>query len=264
MEQLHWPLHVLSRAVHFKNLSGASAHVGLSQPQLSRLITQIEGELNVTLLDRTARRKSGWTPAAFRLAEVYQQSSRKLQAAIHELVETQMPSEIHIGLLEGLSPIALDLTRLLFENSNLHLIELNVFDQNDLEEKFLNGDLDLCLTSRPPSRQKFKHQIELGYQTFDIYKNSDETQYFVQSPFEYGREKRKKSAAPSEQKYFISNSLALRKQWLTQFKGHGILPGSVKKKNAKDLLPVVLIASELFNESLWKTVTQVCKRLEVE
>jgi len=263
MEQLHWPLHVLSRAVHFKNLSGASTHVGLSQPQLSRLITQIEGELNVTLLDRTARRKSGWTPAAFRLAEVYQQSSRKLQAAIHELVETQMPSEIHIGLLEGLSPIALDLTRLLFENSSLHLIELNVFDQNDLEEKFLNGDLDLCLTSRPPSRQKFKHQVELGFQTFDLYKN-EATQYFVQSPFEYGREKRKKSATPTPQKYFISNSLALRKQWLEQFKGQGVVPGTVRKQKAKDLLPVVLIASELFNESLWKTVVQACKKLEIE
>lgn len=263
MEQLHWPLHILSRAVHFKNLSGASAHVGLSQPQLSRLITQIESELNVVLLDRTARRKSGWTPAAFRLAEVYQQSSRKLQAAIYELVETQVPAEIHIGILEGLSPIALDLVELLFQNSNLNLIELNVFDQNDLEEKFLNGDLDLSLTSRPPSRQKLKHQIELGFQTFDHY-GSPTSPYIVQSPFEFGREKKKKTAESNKQKHFISNSLALRRHWLIEHDGNGVIPGRVRRAKSKELLPVVLIGSELFNEQLWKTVSDVAKKLKFE
>jgi LysR family transcriptional regulator, transcriptional activator for aaeXAB operon len=76
VEGLHWPLSVLARAVHYKNLTSASSHVGLSQPQLSRLVSQLEKELNVTLLDRSARRKSGWTPAAHRVAQIYAISSK--------------------------------------------------------------------------------------------------------------------------------------------------------------------------------------------
>lgn len=263
MEQLHWPLHILSRAIHFKNLSGASTHVGLSQPQLSRLVSQIEKELDVILLDRTARRKSGWTPAAFKLAEVYLQSSRKLQAAIHEVVETQIPAEIHIGTLEGLSSLAIELTKLLFNDPRLHLIEVNVFDQNELEEKFLNGDLDLCLSSRTPGRQKLKHEIELGFQMIDGYESTEGASvYFVQSPFERGREKRRKDI--ENQKYFISNSLALRKLWLTKFGGHGMLPGKVRKQKAKELLPVLLIANDLFNEQLWPLVCDAADKLLVD
>lgn len=264
MEQLHWPLHILSRAIHFKNLSGASAHVGLSQPQLSRLVSQIERELDVVLLDRTARRKSGWTPAAFKLAEVYLQSSRKLQAAIHEVVETQVPAEVHIGTLEGLSPIAIELAKILFKDARIHIVELNVFDQNELEEKFLNGDIDLCLSSRAPGRQKLKHQIELGYQTLDGYESTEGASvYFVQSPYERGREKRRKDAHET-QKYFISNSLALRKLWLTKYGGHGMLPGRIRKQKAKDLLPVLLFASDIFNETVWNIVATSSEKLTVE
>ena len=47
MDHLHWPLSVLSKAIHHKNLSAAADHIGLSQPQLSRLIAQLEEELGV-------------------------------------------------------------------------------------------------------------------------------------------------------------------------------------------------------------------------
>lgn len=261
MEQLHWPLAVLSRAVHFKNLSGASAHVGLSQPQLSRLISQLERELDVVLLDRTSKRKSAWTPAAFRLAEVYTQSARRLQFAIHEVVETQVPSQIHIGTLEGLSHFAIELVHSLFQISKLQLVQLDIYDQNDLEEKFLNGDLDVCLTSRVPGRQKLKHQFELGYQRIDQINNS--SKFLVLSPYEHGREKKKKMDGESH-KMFLSNSLALRRLWLNKYGGQGAVPGNVQKEKGKDLLPVTLFAHELFNESLWKMLLEAARRLKVE
>lgn len=61
MQQLYYELGVLAKAVNFKNLSAAALHVGLSQPQLSRIIAKIEEELKIVLLDRSAKRKSGWT-----------------------------------------------------------------------------------------------------------------------------------------------------------------------------------------------------------
>ena len=82
MEHLHWPLTVLARAVHHKNLTAASGSVGLSQPQLSRLVSQLERELDLVLLDRAAKRKSGWTHTAFQLAEVYSDYAIKFQNSI--------------------------------------------------------------------------------------------------------------------------------------------------------------------------------------
>jgi len=258
IESLHWPLAVLAKALHFKNLTSASAHVGLSQPQWSRLVSQLEKELNVTLLDRTARRKSGWTQTAFRLADIYGQSTRKLQDALHETLQAQVPKQVRIGSLEGLSFIGLNLAQAFLEKSQVKMVELDVFDQNDLEQKFLNGDLDLVLTSRIPGKQKFKHLFELGYQTFKSY--SDPTKHLVRSPFEYGS--RKATSTEKDRKVFISNSLALRKSWLETWGGEGDLPARVKKGGrATSDHVVLLIGHELFHESLWEFVGHHAERI---
>ncbi len=253
VESMHWPLSVLSRAIHFKNLTSASAHVGLSQPQLSRLVSQLEKEFNVTLLDRSARRKSGWTKAARRLAEIYSQNNRKLQDAIQQALDMQVPREVRIGTLEGLSPIALHVGHALLRQSKVSLVELDVYDQNDLEQKFLNNDLDLILSSRTPGKQKFKHVLEIGFQTFQIFKSKADT--LVVSPYEFGIRKKKVTDRTPGPKTFISNSLALRRSWLDQFGGEGAIPSIVQKQNGAGSLPVLLIGTELFHESLWAVVT---------
>lgn len=256
METLHWPLSVLSRAVHFKNLTGASAHVGLSQPQLSRIVSQLEKEFNVTLLDRTARRKSGWTNTAFRLAEIYGQNSRKLQDALNEALAAQVPSQVRIGTLEGLSSIALNLAKSFLEDSKVHSVELDVFDQNELEQKFLNGDIDLMLSSRTPGKQKFKHVLELGQQTFKTFNDTDKVS--VRSPYEHGSQKRKPE--DRDRKLFISNSLALRKTWLETFGGVGDLPSKVKRGRGAEHV-VLLIGHELFHENLWDFVEKQAEKV---
>ena len=259
MDTLHWPLSVLSRAVHFKNLTGASAHVGLSQPQLSRLIAQLEKEFSVTLLDRSAKRKSAWTPAAFRLAEVYAQNSRKLQSSIREVLELQVPTHIHIGTLEGLSGLALQVIHRLYQHTHLQMVELDVFDQNELEERFFNGDFDVIFTGHPPGKQKFKHQFELGTQTLETVETNK--QFSVLSPFEYGRLKKK-----PENKAFISNSLALRKTWLENYGGVGQLPSEVRRSSeraegGREQLPVLVIDTDTFNETLWHVISQMGPKL---
>src|SRR5690349_4048212 len=136
MEQMHWPLEVLSRSIQYKNLTGAAAHIGLSQPQLSRLIKKLEDEFEVVLLDRVTKRKSSWTSTAHRLAEIYQESSRRLQTSIVELQENFQPKQLRIATLEGLANFTLDFAEAIFENTNVALIELDILDQNELEEKF--------------------------------------------------------------------------------------------------------------------------------
>jgi len=249
MDTLHWPLSVLSRAVHFKNLTGASGHVGLSQPQLSRLIAQLEREFDVSLLDRSAKRKSAWTPAAFRLAEVYAQNTRKLQSSIQEILVAQVPTHIHVGTLEGMGPLALDMIHKLYTHTKLQMVELDVFDQNELEERFFNGDLDIIFSSRLPGKQKFRHALEIGHQTMDnVSSNGD---FSVLSSFEYGRLKKK-----PENKTLISNSLAVRRSWLEKFGGTGQLPSPIHENRGRDTMSVLIIAGETFNESLWQAIVQ--------
>ena len=102
IDNLHWELTVLSKAIAYKNLSGAASPIGLSQPQLSRIVAKIEAELEIVLLDRSARRKSGWTPIAFKLAETYTKFSRSLDSAIHGVTAEREPKYLKAGTLEGL------------------------------------------------------------------------------------------------------------------------------------------------------------------
>src|SRR4051812_3529845 len=97
MQQLYYELSVLTKAIHFKNLSAAALHVGLSQPQLSRIIAKIEEELKIVLLDRSAKRKSGWTPAAFNLADVFDKSAKRLETELSIITNNQMIAELRIG-----------------------------------------------------------------------------------------------------------------------------------------------------------------------
>src|SRR5262245_50077515 len=141
MAQIYYPLSVLARAVAFKNLSAASQHVGLSQPQLSRLVMKLESEVGLRLLDRSVKRKASWTADALHLAHAYEQNRRRLDRSILAMQENRRTRELHIGTLEGLIPAALHMTHRLLEEGELHLTSLDVFDRNELEAKFLAGDL---------------------------------------------------------------------------------------------------------------------------
>src|SRR5947209_3185861 len=95
--ELNYPLSVLAKAVAYRNLSSASLHVGLSQPQLSRLISQIEKELGVELLDRKVKRKSSWTPQAMKLAELFHDNQLRLEHAIRCIQSDQRVRQVHFG-----------------------------------------------------------------------------------------------------------------------------------------------------------------------
>jgi len=245
--ELHWELTVLSRAVHYKNLSSAADHVRLSQPQLSRIVSRLEAHFGIILLDRTARRKSGWTAEAHRLAEVYQNSMKRLKGEIQQFVRDAEPEEISLGCLEGMIPVANEIGRRLLENSHLRVLEINVFDLNVLEENFLKGDLDLICTSREPGRKKYSHIHPLGYQWLE--KHAGKGGPRVMSSWESNVEKKTGTMTQT----VVSNSLQLRKDWILKHKGEGTIPSEVSasRTSIKNPTPLFLIGTELINKKHW-------------
>lgn len=250
MQVLYYELSVLARAVHFKNLSAAALHVGLSQPQLSRIIAKIEEELRVVVLDRSAKRKSGWTPVAFQLAEIFEKSNRRMESEIVAASNNEMINELHIGTLEGLSGVALKTTRSCFEKIGVKKISLDVLDLSELEANFLSGGLDLIFTSKIPGRQKFRHLEEIGFQHLISVKTNPK--FALYSTFEFSRAQKKESS--SFEHILVSNSLAIKKEWFREIGGIGTLPSEPKKGHSKDSETVFLIGSEILNPVLWNKI----------
>lgn len=245
--ELSYPLSVLVRAIGFKNLSAASQHVGLSQPQLSRIIAKLEQDVGLSLLDRQVKRKACWTPEALRLAEMYQGHQRRLDAGIKALQVEGKIRQLHLGTLEGLAPVALRLAEILFKIPPMETVFVDVFDRGDLEAKFMSGDLDLILNSRMTGKAKPKFVHTLGYQTLDtVDKGGD---FSVFSSFEFGQLRKKPKGGT-----LVSNSLFVRKQWFEKNGGHGWLPSDIADKPKKGGEEVLLLGGDWIEQKLWDTL----------
>jgi DNA-binding transcriptional LysR family regulator len=211
MDYLSWDLAILSRAVAFPNLSGASAHVGLSQPQLSRIVQKLEAQLGVTLLDREARRKASWTPAAYRLAEIYQQTYHAFRNAVSGLAAGLSPEHLRVGTLEGLLDRAMTFCQAVLKETKVMVVELSVLDTSFLEEQFSKNDLDIIFSVREPGRKKWRYVKALGWQSVDAV---DKGPLRIFSAFEYASVAHKGTAT---EKAFVSNSLEVRQRWIERF-----------------------------------------------
>ncbi len=259
--RLNNELTILSKATAHKNLSAAAAHIGLSQPQISRIIAKLEKELSIVLLDRGARRKSGWTPVAFELSELFRRSSQKIEKDIQGLLTQSEQLELRIGTLEGLSYTAKELCHELFESTRIEQIELDVFEISELEQLFLAGDLDLIFTMRTPGKQKYSFIEHLGYQSIAEVKNPGG--FKVYSPFEFVQNKPKKSA--SKNKTLISNSLFIRRNWLDKYGGTGHLPSRLKEHTKDNEEPAYLIGHPLLAPKTWELIqTSLAQSLKAQ
>lgn len=254
MEQLNWELSVVTRAVAFPNLTTAAGHVGLSQPQLSRIVSKLETELGVMLLDRAVKRKSGWTPAALRLAQIYSGTVRYFQGEVQKLVSTTQPTHVRLGTLEGLTGIAMSFARHLFERTGVHTIELLVEDLDTLEELFGSRALDLIFTQREPGRKKYRYALRLGHQTIEVSaRKGDVPQGFrVMSSFEYGT--RARAAKGGEPPTLVSNSLDVRKRWIAAHGGTGTLPSEIRKgkPSRPNEVPALLLGADDLPHAFWE------------
>jgi len=260
MEFLSWELDVLSRAIAYPNLSSAAAQIGISQPQLSRIVAKIETDLGLVLLDREERRRSGWTPSAHRLAEVYTRTWRRFRTDVQQLSDDAMPASIHVGSLEGLGDMAVTFCRKMFDVSSSTTIELQILDLNELEERFGKGELDIVFTSRPPSRKKYLHERQMGWQTIEMHRLTDRPggDIRILSQFEYGAESPTRKRRTTGTKTFVSNSLGLRGKWLKEFGGIGSLPSEIesKQRGRSGELPVLAIAHDDMPPRLWESIAK--------
>jgi LysR family transcriptional regulator, transcriptional activator for aaeXAB operon len=250
MDYLNWDLSILSRSVAYNNLSGASSHVGLSQPQLSRIVAKLEDQLGINLLDRETKRKSSWTPAAFKLAEIYTSTFQTFRTEVNQLAEALEPDTLRVGSLEGLVPLAKDLCEKLVNKTDIRVLELNVYDTNVLEEKFLKAELDLIYTIRHPGRKKFSYTKNIGYQSIDKQENGELN---IFSSFEFSSKIHK--GLPKE-RCFVSNSLNVRRQWMDTIGGVGTMPSNVKNKKTgnKNEVQVVVVAQDHLTSKFWNNI----------
>ncbi|MGZ3721601.1 MAG: LysR family transcriptional regulator [Bdellovibrionales bacterium] len=253
MTSLSYALSLLSRAVAFKNLSSASLHVGLSQPQLSRLIAKLESELGMELLDRKVKRKSSWTPHAIQLAELFTLNQRRLEDSIRSLQTNQRARQVHIGTLEGLSDVAVHLGHKLFSGADLRLVYIDVFDRSELEGKYLSGDLDLILNSRFPGPAKPRYSKIIGYQALTQVESDKGFALF--SSFEFNLRARQRQPA-KDSKTLVSNSLYVRKLWLDKYGGSGTMPSALIEKPKKGYDDIYLIGGDWLDPHVWAKLNE--------
>lgn len=248
MEYLSWDLAIFSRAIAYPNLSSASDHVGLSQPQISRIVAKLEAQFDLTLLDRETRRKATWTAAAYRLAEIYTSTFHNFQVQVSQLASGHTPEHLRVGALEGLLELAMGFCYKILSQTKVMVVELFVLDTSPLEERFQNNELDLVFSIRAPGHKKWSHRRELGWQSVERVDNG-ELQIF--SCFEYASVAHK---GRPKNKAFVSNSLRVRERWIEQFGGIGTLPSQVrpKKTGHKDEVPVMVIAHDHMPDALWR------------
>ncbi len=253
---LNWELEVLSRAVAFANLSSASKNIGMSQPQLSRIVKTLEMETGLSLLDRDSKRHSQWTQQALALASVY---SKTFESFLQELagMKGRSMSVLRLGALEGFMELALKACERALAFEGLTKVELVIEDIGPLEQMFLRGELDLLMTFREPLNAKLKYVAQLGTQSLELIQSQGpHAALEVMSPFEFMVAHSKSKSR--DQKIFVSNSLQARKQWLTQMGGKGHLPSAVlnRKPTKKSETPVLLLGNNRVPELIWKKLAQ--------
>ena len=231
MEYISKDFLVLAQATQHANLSAAAKHIGISQPQLSRIIGRMEEQLQVKLLDRTVRRKSAWTKEALRIAGLCTKTQQDF-------------------------PLAMSYAKMLFEQAEVTKILVDVFDQGDLEESFLNLESHIIFTQQEPSQSKYIHRLVVGYQNLQEISSNDD--FRVLSKFEEANGFLKRSKTTEEKPTLVTNSLAVRRHWLTENGGRGWMPSDIylQPTYSDQEKKVLLIGQETLNRHIWEHILQ--------
>ena len=256
MEYISKDFLVLAQATQHANLSAAAKHIGISQPQLSRIIGRMEEQLQVKLLDRTVRRKSAWTKEALRIAGLCTKTQQDFEVQLDSLIDSQKPKLIRIGTLEGMIPLAMSYAKMLFEQAEVTKIWVDVFDQGDLEESFLNLESHIIFTQQEPSQSKYIHRLVVGYQNLQEISSNDD--FRVLSKFEEANGFLKRSKTTEEKPTLVTNSLAVRRHWLTENGGRGWMPSDIylQPTYSDQEKKVLLIGQETLNRHIWEHILQ--------
>ncbi len=249
MEQIAFELSILRKCVAFKNLSWAAKHVGMSQPQISRIIKKIEEHVGFPLIDRASKRSSCWLPEALKLAEIHALQVQNFERDLQALRTTGVPPSLRIGLLEGMMVSLMTLIENLSQDLKLQHLEVYVLDLSELEEKFFRGEIDLLFTSQEPGKRKFENELILGYQNLDCHNKNAKDK--IMSPFEYAtldvkKKSQRRLGSPNvhNTRTLVSNSLEWRRLWIEKYGGEGFLPSKIQSKKTERAVPVIALGAE--------------------
>ena len=177
----------------------------------------------------------------------------RLQSDIIAVAQDSEVTELRIGTLEGLAGIATQFVEQCFAKLKIHTIHLDVLEYRDLDSQFLSGNLDLIFTARIPSKQKFKYELEVGYQQIEQISTNKDIHLF--GSFEYSALDKKD--LEKIKNVLVSNSLSLRRHWLEEIGGTGMLPVDAKKGRGKGHFPIFILASDLMSPKLWTQIGEI-------
>lgn len=260
-----WELSVLSRSVDYPNLSGAALHVGLSQPQLSRIVRKLEDELHVPLLDRRVRKLAAWTPQARELAKLWSRNLSLFEAQLQGLggdkAKITWPKLFRVGAEPGLVPAASEFAHFLFERFGADKIEFEVQERSALEEACRLGDLHFICISRESLRRVSEFTRRIGWQILAPAGETARVRVKARSEADEVLDESRNRRSRGRDSHFrqlVSDSFEVRRHWIEERGAGGVLAGSAREKigpvPAKQRRPVLLLGSKAVNSGLWDVV----------
>ena len=154
-------LMLLSLLVEYGSVRNAAAHMHLTQPAVSRLLSDLESAFNAKLFERTPRGITPY-PKALALLRRSQVALSELRLGLTEMADSPSRPLIRIGtsphVMRGLVPIVANMVEMTLPTLRL---SLQTAPSEDLFASLLNGDLDCIVARLPLSSREGKEQAKI-------------------------------------------------------------------------------------------------------
>ena len=136
---------------HYLSFSEAARRMFMTQQAVTRQISELEEELGVKLFVRTTR-SVNLTPAGKMLRDDFEKIDRETRVAVDRvrtLGERGDPAVLTVGIFSGLPTrsFTIPLVSYLGERFPEVQIEVRLGDMVTMRNQFMDGDLDLCITT---------------------------------------------------------------------------------------------------------------------
>ena len=136
---------------HYLSFSEAARRMFMTQQAVTKQISELEEELGVKLFVRTTR-SVNLTPVGKALRNDFEKIDRETRLAVtraRELGERNDPAVLTVGFFSGLPSKSFIIPLISFLNAELPELQIEVLlgDMITMRNQFMDGDLDVCLTT---------------------------------------------------------------------------------------------------------------------
>ena len=176
MESLE--LRIFKEVAYTKSISRAAENLGYVQPNITAHIKKLETELNTILF---IRHNKGVTLTQDGEKLLYQ--AEKIISLLDQTTEAFKSKSLHIGTTQTIASYLLPKCLIEYQKRFPdRTISVQTYEQNSLNKKLINGQLDCIITNSPYTIAKAKHiyqfQEELVLITPGICQSLDDTKYY--------------------------------------------------------------------------------------